>query len=150
FLEHTYRWLKAKGVLVFVLPRPRLDACARLLSEQFVDLRIYRLTEPESIQFQQIVILGLRKHRHVHTDDAFLLRSIERLRRVAVGESIVVLTDIPDAVYTVPSSTQAALVNQGIPLDAVEDQLPQSAAYRQASRVLIREQHCHRGRPLTP
>jgi 16S rRNA G966 N2-methylase RsmD len=24
FLEHTYRWLKAKGVLVFVLPRAQL------------------------------------------------------------------------------------------------------------------------------
>src|SRR5713101_552254 len=38
FLEHTYRWLKPTGVLVFVIPQLRLTKCARLLSEQFTDL----------------------------------------------------------------------------------------------------------------
>lgn len=28
FLEHTYRWLKSKGVLVLVLPQKQLEACA--------------------------------------------------------------------------------------------------------------------------
>ena len=49
FLEHTYRWLKQKGVLVFVLPQAQLKVCAKLLAEQFVDLRVYRLTEPGSV-----------------------------------------------------------------------------------------------------
>ena len=51
FLEHTYRWLKVKGVLVFVLPRKQLSVCARLLAEQFVGLRIYSLTESESLKY---------------------------------------------------------------------------------------------------
>src|SRR6266403_6142331 len=34
FLEHTYRWLRAGGVLLFVIPQLRLAKCARLLSEQ--------------------------------------------------------------------------------------------------------------------
>ena len=38
FLEHTYRWLKPGGVLLFVIPQLRLVKCARLLSEQFTDL----------------------------------------------------------------------------------------------------------------
>ena len=33
FLEHTCRWLKAGGVLLFVIPQVRLPKCARLLSE---------------------------------------------------------------------------------------------------------------------
>ena len=33
FLEHTYRWLKAGGVLLFVIPQMRLAKCARLVSE---------------------------------------------------------------------------------------------------------------------
>jgi hypothetical protein len=41
-------------------------------------------------------------------------------------------------------------VNQGIPLDELEDLLPDSAAYRQAGRLLMREQSPVRGRPLTP
>jgi hypothetical protein len=27
FLEHTYRWLKSGGVLLLVIPQPRLPAC---------------------------------------------------------------------------------------------------------------------------
>jgi tRNA1(Val) A37 N6-methylase TrmN6 len=46
FLEHCYRWLKAGGVLLFVVPQLRLAKCARLLSEHFKDLRAFRLTEP--------------------------------------------------------------------------------------------------------
>jgi hypothetical protein len=41
FLEHTYRWLKAGGVLLFVIPQLRLAKCARLLSEYFKDLRVF-------------------------------------------------------------------------------------------------------------
>ena len=64
FLEHTYRWLKAGGVLVFVIPQLRLAKCARLLSEHFTDLRVYRLTEPACLQYQQIVVLATRRKRH--------------------------------------------------------------------------------------
>jgi hypothetical protein len=35
FLEHTYRWLKAGGLLVFVLPQLRLAKCARLTERTF-------------------------------------------------------------------------------------------------------------------
>lgn len=33
FLQHTYRWLKCEGVLVFIIPQPRMQPCARLLAE---------------------------------------------------------------------------------------------------------------------
>ena len=58
FLEHTYRWLKCGGVLVFVIPQPQLKMCARLLGEHFTDLTVYKLTEPESLQYRQVAILG--------------------------------------------------------------------------------------------
>jgi len=64
FLEHTYRWLKAGGVLLFVIPQQRLMKCARLLSEHFTDLRVFRLTEPACQQFKQIVVLAVRRKRH--------------------------------------------------------------------------------------
>ena len=57
FLEHTYRWLKAGGVLLLVIPQLRLPKCARLLSEHFTDLRVFRLTEPACLQYKQIVVL---------------------------------------------------------------------------------------------
>src|SRR6185437_5384431 len=150
FSEHTYRWLKPKGVLVFVLPQEQLRVCAKLLAEQFVELRVYRLTEPECVQYHQVVILALRRPRHVHLQDSALLQNAEYLRRIADEEEIAPLTDTADALYSVPSSTSITLTDYGIPLDKVEDLLPQSSAYRQASRILIREQSNIRGRPLTP
>ena len=47
FLEHTYRWLKPGGVLVFVIPGNRLTTCADILTVHFRDEALYRLGEPE-------------------------------------------------------------------------------------------------------
>lgn len=150
FLEHTYRWLKQKGVLAFVLPQTQLKVCARLLAEQFIDHRVYRLTEPESVRYGQVVVIAVRRLRTIHLPDSALLQSADYLRRMAENREIAPFTDSPDAVYPVPPSGPTTLVAQGIPLDKVEDLLPQSAAYRQASRILIHEHSSVKGRPLTP
>jgi hypothetical protein len=47
-------------------------------------------------------------------------------------------------------SGPAQLVYRGLPLDEIEDVLPQSAAYRQAGRILFAEPVSATGRPLTP
>jgi hypothetical protein len=52
--------------------------------------------------------------------------------------------------YEIPDSGPVTLTHAGIPLDEVEDLLPESAAYRQASRVLLPKHRDVRGRPLTP
>ena len=70
FLEHTYRWLKPGGVLVFIIPQPQLRVCARILSEHFADLSVYRLTELASVQYKQIAVLGMRRKRHQHVRDS--------------------------------------------------------------------------------
>ena len=62
FLAHTYRWLKPGGVLLFVIPQPRLGRCARLLSEEFHDLRILKLTEPIRSSNGFVVVLLLTSH----------------------------------------------------------------------------------------
>ena len=56
FLEHTYRWLKPGGVLVLVIPGDRLSTCADILAVHFRDKAIYRLGEPESIRYKQVVV----------------------------------------------------------------------------------------------
>jgi hypothetical protein len=79
FLEHTYRWLKSGGVLLFVIPLPRLGKCARLLSEEFQDLPVFWLTEPACLQFKQIVVLGTRRKRHVRLTDSTLMERVRWL-----------------------------------------------------------------------
>jgi hypothetical protein len=150
FLQHTYRWLKCEGVLVFIIPQPRIQPCARLLAEHFRDIRVYRLTAPESIRFRQVAILAVRRKRHDRVRDAALSESTRYLESLAVQNQIAELGDAPEGVYRVPTSGPAELTNTGLPLDEIEDQILQSAAYRQAARVLIREPRDVGGRPLTP
>jgi hypothetical protein len=52
--------------------------------------------------------------------------------------------------HEVPPSGPIALTNTGVPLDEVEDLLLDSAAYRQASRILLPKLSDVGGRPLTP
>jgi 16S rRNA G966 N2-methylase RsmD len=63
FLEHTYRWLKPAGVVVLVIPGSRLNECADVLAVHFRDKAIYRLSEPEAVRYNQIVLFGMRRTR---------------------------------------------------------------------------------------
>src|SRR5882762_8708531 len=56
----------------------------------------------------------------------------------------------PDHLYAAPPSGPVRLVHRGLPLDLIEDPLPKSSAYRQASAVLFAQQADVTGRPLTP
>jgi hypothetical protein len=150
FLEHTYRWLKPGGALLFVIPQPQLKPCARILTEHFDDLSVFRLTEPSSVQYKQVALLGLRRKRHQHLRDAALLDSMRRLEMLAIRADLEVLGEACAIRYEIPQSGPVTLTNTGIPLDEVEDLLPDSAAYRQASRILLPKQRDVRCRPLTP
>lgn len=150
FLEHTYRWLKVGGVLLFVIPQIRLAKCARLLSEQFVDLRVFRLTEPACLQFKQIVVIATRRKRHARLSDAALLDGVRYLDMLSTKTDLQLMGDIAETRYEVPTSEPVVLTNMGIPLDEVEDLLLESSAYRQAGRVLLPKLGDVRGRPLTP
>jgi hypothetical protein len=150
FLEHTYRWLKPNGVLIFVVPQLRLLPCARLLAEHFASLRAYRLTDPECVRYQQIVVLAVRRKRQDKLRDAALNEATKYLEDLSRRRGLEELMDTPAFRYEVPSSGPVTLTHTGIPLDEVEDLLPASSAYRQVSRVLLREPSCVRGRPLTP
>src|SRR5579864_9374699 len=150
FLEHSYRWLKAGGVLVFVIPQLRLAKCARLLSEHFTDLRVFQLTEPACLEYKQIAVLGTRRKRHSKVSDAALLDGVRYLEALATKAELDPLCNNPEFHYEVPASKAVVLTHVGIPLDEVEDLLVESAAYRQAGRVLLPKLNDVKGRPLTP
>jgi hypothetical protein len=150
FLEHSYRWLRAGGVLLFVIPQLRLAKCARLLSEHFTDLRVFWLTEPACLQYKQIVVLATRRKRHARISDATLWGQVRYLEALATKADLDSLGDNPEVQYEVPVSEPIVLTHVGIPLDEVEDLLLASAAYRQAGRVLLPKLNDVKGRPLTP
>ncbi len=150
FLEHTYRWLKPGGALIFVIPQPQLKSCSRILCEYFSDLAVYRLTEPASVKYKQVVVLGRRRKRRHHLRDSELPNCVRWLEMLAWKSDLADLADHPPVFYEVPPSGPVVLTNTDILFDEVENLLLDSAAFRQASRILLPKQRDVGGRPLTP
>jgi hypothetical protein len=153
FLSHTYRWLKTGGVLVFVIPGDRLAECSQILATHFRDARVYRLGASECVRYKQVVVIGARRSRREkeRLTDNDITRARLYYASLARNQSqIPVLPSEPELRYAVPESGPAQLVHRGLPLDEIEDLLPQSPAYRQAGRILFAESVSATGRPLTP
>ncbi len=153
FLEHVYRWLKPGGILVLVVPAKRVSDCTVLLSRHFRDIRVYRLTEPESVRYGQVAVFGVRRTRQERDRlrDAEIIQA--HLWLASVEREVQKLLSLPlepDHLYAAPSGDPVRLVHRGLPLDQIEDVLPKSSAYRQASAVLFAQQADVTGRPLTP
>lgn len=153
FLEQTYRWLKPAGVLVLVIPGNRLSECVDVLAVHFREKAIYRLTEAESIRYSQIVLFGVRRTRREREQlkDWDVQRAKTKLMGLARNyDELQLLPDQADRQFAIPLSGPAQLVHRGLPLDALEDVLPTSVAYRQAGRILFAPEIRATGRPLTP
>jgi uncharacterized methyltransferase DUF6094 len=153
FLDHVYRWLKRGGVLILVIPRDYLRDCGQILAYQFRDVRVYHLTEPDSVKYKQVVVMGVRLTRSERDrlQDGEITRARMRYESLARGpEKLSPLPSEPDRQYVVLPSEPVQLVYRGLPLDQIEDLLPRSSAYRQASAVLFAQQADISGRPLTP
>jgi hypothetical protein len=105
------------------------------------------------VRYKQVVVIGARRSRREkeRLTDSDITRA--RLYYVILARNPSqnpVLPSEPEAQYNVPVSGPAQLVYRGLPLDEIEDLLPQSAAYRQAGRILVAEPASATGRPLTP
>jgi hypothetical protein len=153
FLAHTYRWLKTGGILVLVVPAEHVRECGEILASQFKDTRIFRLTDPESVRYRQVVVLATRRSRRERDqlrDDEIVARRAQFANIGGNYERLAPLGDVNMPVYSVPEGGPAKLEYRGLPLDEIEDLLPRSSAYRQAARILFPEPAALTGRPLTP
>jgi hypothetical protein len=153
FLEHVYRWIGPGGVLILVVPGPRLQVCDKVLAVHFKDKKAYRLSHPECVKYKQVVLFGVRRTRRER--EQVRDRDVERARALLSDmsrrwEQLPFLPDQPDLGYSIPESGPVQLEYRGLPLDEVEDILPKSAAWRQASRILFLPPRKINGRPLTP
>jgi hypothetical protein len=145
FLEHTYRWLVEGGVQLMVVPQARLDSSIPLLAENFTDLRVFRLTDPESERFDQVALFGVRKR----------MRGQDYSRNRAALHEMVWRCDMltlqgNEKPYRVPTSTSTQLVYRGLPLDQIEDLIVHSSAWKQVEALLLPMEEMAGGRPITP
>src|SRR5579859_136195 len=149
FLEHTFRWLRMEGVLILVVPFERLHDCAGILSSHFASLRVFRMTDPDSVQYRQIAVFGAR--REVRGSE--VEKNKRQLQNISLYGSFLELAELqPDvcAPYAVPPSREATLNYRGLPYDLLEDLLPQSGAWQQVSPLLMPREDVATGRPITP
>jgi hypothetical protein len=149
FLEHTYRWLQMEGILILVIPFERLHDCTGMLSSHFATLTAFRMTEPDSVQYRQIAILGIRRelrgpaveNNKRQLQSRGLYGSFQKLPQLQVGAC---------PPYAVPPSGKVDMSYRGLPYDLLEDLLPQSGAWRQVAPLLAPHDDVVTGRPITP
>src|SRR5205814_4674259 len=101
----------------------------------------------------QVVLLGVRRTRQERDrlGDSDIIQAQQWLGSLeAKLEELPSLPAEPDHLYAAPPSGPVRLVHRGLPLDLIEDLLPKSSAYRQASAILFARQADVTGRPLTP
>ena len=149
FLEHTYRWLRIDGVLILAIPFERLHDCAGLLSSHFAALRVFRMTDPDSVQYRQIAVFGVRRE----IQGSAVESNRRQLEGFGLYGSLVRLPELqPGACppYSVPPSGEVAMSYRGLPYDLLEDLLPQSSAWRQVAPLLMPHDDVATGRPITP
>ncbi len=147
FLEHCYRWLTTEGVLVFVVPSTALAPCARLLASQFDRIAVRRLGHPESVRFNQVVVLGCRKKMRARGEP----KGAELLIRTGTRPNdIPILSQVNTEPYMIPPSRPVSIHYVGLPLDAIEDALEHSLAMQKARGILVRKHQKMSGRPVTP
>jgi hypothetical protein len=149
FLEHTHHWLVQHGVLVFVIPFDQLSDCAGILSANFMRISAFRMTDPESVRFRQIVVFGVRRNVRGAAHE----ESLRRTRAIAGHGGYERLPEFGREVvepFVVPRSGEATLTYRGLPYNVLEDLLPGSAAWRQAAQVLLPREDTAIGRPITP
>jgi hypothetical protein len=145
FLRHTCRWLVQGGILVMVVPHGRLSACESLLAEAFTDFRVYRLTDPESERFDQVVLLAVRARIKSTAYEANRQSLIQ-----AMWKKPLPLLTGNETPYDVPPSPSTELVYRGLPLDALEDAAIGSTAWSKIRPYLLPKEDVEVGRPITP
>jgi hypothetical protein len=149
FLEHTYRWLRMDGILILVIPFERLQDCAGLLSSHFAGLTVLRMTDPASVEYRQIAVLGVRREVRGKAVE----NNKRQLQSFGLYGSLSKLPELhPDACgpYAVPTSGPAQMSYRGLPYDLLEDLLPYSGTWRQAAPFLLARDDVATGRPITP
>jgi Uncharacterised methyltransferase family (DUF6094) len=135
-----------------VVPFDRVYECRTVLTPQFKDKAIYRLTEPEAVTYKQVVVFGIRRTRQERErlGDSAINQANWKLNELTRAyEKIPPLPDAPDRCYAIPPSPPAKLEYRGLPLDQIEDLLASSPAWRQAKRVTHAPKAEFAGRPLT-
>lgn len=83
FLRRSLKYLKKHGLLVFLLPRPILEKCARLLANHFKNIQVMAFTEKNYDDFKQVVVFGY-KEPGIDPETEVLLKEMARAENLTI------------------------------------------------------------------
>jgi hypothetical protein len=151
FLVHISRWLAAGGALLYVIPVQQLAGCAQTLALHFRDVQVFRLESPECVLYRQVVVFAVARSRRERDRARDSEISFARNRLVSLARN---RDDLPALSQCrvnlrVPATGPAEITYSGLPLDAIDDLPPSSAAYRQIAQMLDPLPISLNKRPLT-
>lgn len=114
FLRDCIKYLRPKGVLVYLIPQRRLDGrIARMLSYRFEEISVFRFPEEEYKSFRQVAIFGVLKKKPEKDDEtASYLKSCGQNKTVAPF-----LPEIRQSPYEVPLSPSKAFLFRSREID---------------------------------
>lgn len=130
FLKGTVRYLLPDGVLVYVVPQPRVtEEVAKILSYRFEDFSTYRFPDGEYEKFRQMVLFGKKKPRSSLDDDSF--GKLFAIPYAGLPE----LPYLEEPIYELPASPEVRLFRSTLIDEAeLERELTSSALWKKISR----------------
>lgn len=131
FLKDTIKYLKPSGLLVYIIPQPRLEkAIAKILSYRFSEVRVFRFHGEEYDAFRQIVIFGIKKKK-AEIDDKTNLR-LMKVRNTELAE----LPVADEAMYMLPKAGRVNLFQSTvIDLNELEKEADRSPLWQKLSEL---------------
>jgi len=85
FLRDTIKYLKPKGLLIYIIPQLRLDkAIAKILSYRFESINVYKFQGDEYNTFGQVVVFGVKKKNPEIDKDTY--ETLKKVREIDLPE----------------------------------------------------------------
>lgn len=145
FLRGTVRYVQPSGLLVYIVPQPRVDRkMAKVLAYRFGYFSAFRFPEDEYDAFRQVVILGVKKER------PWLAR--ENVSRIAAipRETLEELPYATEPLYGLPASPEVKVFRANvIDEETLENELRRSSLWRKLSSS-VSDGNAGIGRPPLP
>lgn len=130
FLRGTVKYLTPEGILVYIVPQPRVtEDVAKILSYRFDGLNGYRFPDEEYERFKQVVLFGRKKQKNCLDDDS--LGMLGAIPHTSLPE----LPYLQEPLYTLPASPEVKLFRSTLIDEAeLEKELKSSALWEKLNR----------------
>ena len=128
-MEDTIKYLKPRGLLVYIIPQPRIDkGIAKILSYRFEQINVFRFQGEEYDAFKQVVIFGVKKKKPELDEKSYL--QLVKARDTELPE----IPFASDPTYTVPKAGRVNLFRSTvIDLTELEKEAEKSPLWRKLS-----------------